>query len=318
MADSGSPSSPDESCVHTRSLRRGPIRTLTSRKTNSGWLTWRATLTGLAVAILAISGFGMIARYLPIANHVTVAAAALSPYLMSGAITSAVLGLVLRRWIVTIIATCLTVATVILQLPLYTAGHNQPEASRPLRIMTANLSLGMADASALSADAQRSADVLAVQELTFTAANSLSNAGIDETFPHKLLYPHDRASGAGIWSRFPLHSTGTVEGFEMTFLRARIQFSGLSADPTIAVAHLSGPWPQAIVDWREDLEQLPKTMNNLANEAGNACVIVAGDFNSTMDMRPFRELLRDGYGDAVEQSGAGFTPTYPGIWGFRR
>ena len=35
-------------------------------------------------------------------------------------------------------------------------------------------------------------------------------------------------------------------------------------------------------------------------------MIVAGDFNSTTDMRPFRALLRNGYRDAAEQSGAGF------------
>ncbi|MGB1226237.1 MAG: endonuclease/exonuclease/phosphatase family protein, partial [Mycobacterium sp.] len=45
--------------------------------------------------------------------------------------------------------------------------------------------------------------------------------------------------------------------------------------------------------------------------AGPGAVIVAGDFNSTPDMRQFRDLLTDGYRDAVDQIGAGWGPTFP-------
>ena len=40
-------------------------------------------------------------------------------------------------------------------------------------------------------------------------------------------------------------------------------------------------------------------------------MIVPGDFNSTLDMRPFRDLLRHGYKDAAEQAGAATAPTFP-------
>lgn len=40
-------------------------------------------------------------------------------------------------------------------------------------------------------------------------------------------------------------------------------------------------------------------------------MIVAGDFNATVDMRPFRDLLGAGYRDAAEQSGAGLTRSFP-------
>jgi hypothetical protein len=43
--------------------------------------------------------------------------------------------------------------------------------------------------------------------------------------------------------------------------------------------------------------------------------MVAGDFNATRDVGEFRRLLRDGYRDAAEQSGAGLTRTHPAdIW----
>jgi endonuclease/exonuclease/phosphatase (EEP) superfamily protein YafD len=48
-----------------------------------------------------------------------------------------------------------------------------------------------------------------------------------------------------------------------------------------------------------------------ADPAGPGSVIVAADFIITPDMRRFRDLLTNGYRDAVEQTGAGFAPTFP-------
>ena len=43
----------------------------------------------------------------------------------------------------------------------------------------------------------------------------------------------------------------------------------------------------------------------------DGAVIVAGDFNATPDIQNYRQLLAGGHADAVQQSGAGFDPTYP-------
>ena len=52
-------------------------------------------------------------------------------------------------------------------------------------------------------------------------------------------------------------------------------------------------------------------LDNFAAAAGPGAVIVGGDYNSTPDMRQFRDLPTDGYHDAVEQTGSGFAPTFP-------
>ena len=52
-------------------------------------------------------------------------------------------------------------------------------------------------------------------------------------------------------------------------------------------------------------------MDGFTDAAGPGSVIAAGDFNSTPDMGQFGHLLTDGYRDAVEQTGAGFAPTFP-------
>jgi endonuclease/exonuclease/phosphatase (EEP) superfamily protein YafD len=66
-----------------------------------------------------------------------------------------------------------------------------------------------------------------------------------------------------------------------------------------------------MTDWEQDMQRMGQTMRDVAATSDGGCVLVAGDFNGTLDMLPFRELLEHGYGDAVEQAGAGLAPTYP-------
>ena len=153
-----------------------------------------------------------------------------------------------------------------------------------------------------------------VQELTPQAVDRLSAAGLDAIFQYRWLDPRGGASGVGLWSRFPMHATRRIDGYSMAFVSARIRVPGISIDPSVLVAHLPGPWPQPIDDWRRDIDRLPATLDEVAEETGGGAVVVAGDLNSTIDMRPFRDLLRNGYRDAAEQSGAGIKPTFPADW----
>jgi endonuclease/exonuclease/phosphatase family metal-dependent hydrolase len=43
---------------------------------------------------------------------------------------------------------------------------------------------------------------------------------------------------------------------------------------------------------------------------GDSPVILAGDFNATLDHAQFRRLLRRGYADAASQDGNGLSPTW--------
>jgi endonuclease/exonuclease/phosphatase (EEP) superfamily protein YafD len=97
----------------------------------------------------------------------------------------------------------------------------------------------------------------------------------------------------------------------MGFVTAQLQVPGVSKGLTVVVVHTPGPWPWPIDDWRRDLRRLPDTLLEEAEAAGSGAVVVAGDLNATFDMHPFRALLRNGYRDAAEQSGAGIAPTFP-------
>jgi hypothetical protein len=119
--------------------------------------------------------------------------------------------------------------------------------------------------------------------------------------------PTARVCGAGIRSRPP----DPVEGATMPARGGRAQEFLVSRRIRPSLSYTSGRRPQSIDAWRRDIDRLSMALADTAQNAGSSCVIVAGDFNSTIDMRPFRALLRHGYRDAGEHSGAGFTPTFP-------
>jgi endonuclease/exonuclease/phosphatase (EEP) superfamily protein YafD len=262
----------------------------------------------------AIACWALASRYLPITNHVVLLTAALSPYLMLCAAVSAILLALARHWILMIVAFGLTATTLAVQAPLHLGSDSDRTGGVALRVLSANLREGKADPGLLVSSAREQADVLSFQELTPAEVDRLSAAGLDATFPYRWLDASDGAYGVGVWSRFPMHTTKRIGGYVMAFVSAQLQVPGVSKDPTVVVVHLPGPWPWPIDDWRRDLRRLPHTLLEEAEAAGSGAVVVAGDLNSTIDMRPFRALLRNGYRDGAEQSGAGIVRTFPADW----
>ena len=256
--------------------------------------------------------FGLLARHVPLTNQVVMFAAALSPYLMGAAVVSVVLLLVSGRWALAIAATLVVVVALAVELPLFVSDRKDRAAGTvPLRVMTANILYGRADATSLVATANASADVLAVQELTPESVERMSKAGLDETFPYRALDARPGPDGVGVWSRFPITASKRIPDYKLAMVSVRIKVEGVQVDPAVLVAHLLPPWPNPIDEFRSDMQRMQKTMRDLAESVGAGSAIVAGDFNSTPDMREFRHLLRNGFHDASLQAGAGFNRTYP-------
>lgn len=253
----------------------------------------------------------MASRYLPITNHVVMFTAALSPYLIVSSLVAVLLFVLAARKVAAAAALTATVAMTAVQVPLYLRSDIEPAQDVVVRVLTVNLRTGRADPVDLVRSAAAQGDILAVQELTPREVNRLSTAGLDAIFRYRWLEPRPGASGVGLWSRFPLHDTRRIDGYSMAFVSARIRIAGVAVDPIVLAVHLPGPWPQSIDGWRHDIGRLPHTLDEVAADAGGGAVVVAGDLNSTNDMRPFRDLLRNGYRDAAVQSAAGLAPTYP-------
>ena len=271
----------------------------------------RVLATVIGALALAAATAGLVARYLPISNEVVLLLAAVSPYLIVAGVVAMILFAVVRRWVPTIVSALLCVVMLLVLLPRYLGPEKSSVPSVPVRVLTANLGLGEADPTAVVALARGAADVLVLQELTPRLIAALSASGLDGVMPYRTVDPARNAQGIGIWSRYPIVDSQAVTGYQLAMRIARIRVPSVAIAPTVLGVHLAAPWVQPLQYFRDDLARFPTTLQAAGRNAGSGAVIVAGDLNSTYDMRPFRRLLDEGYRDAAEQAGAGLTRSFP-------
>ncbi|WP_422745661.1 endonuclease/exonuclease/phosphatase family protein [Mycobacterium sp. WMMD1722] len=272
-------------------------------------MTARRIALAAGLAFSAVSAAAIAARYVPITHHAAVVAAAFVPVLSLCAFAALLLSVAARHWPAAVAATGLSVTATAVQMPQYLPAEARTGAVT-VRVMTANVHLGQADTEQLARSAEDRADILAVQELTPSAARRLSSR-LSPTFPFRVVEARDEAAGAGLWSRYPIRDAQRIPGYRMVMLSGRVHIDDGGTDPTVVVGHMSGPWPQPVADWQADIAQASETMRELARGANGAATVVMGDFNSTLDARPFRALLHNGFRDAAQQAGVGSPPTYP-------
>ena len=271
----------------------------------------RVLATVIGALALAAATAGLVARYLLISNEVVLLLAAVSPYLIVAGVVAMILFAVVRRWVPTIVSALLCVVMLLVLLPRYLGPEKSSVPSVPVRVLTANLGLGEADPTAVVALARGAADVLVLQELTPRLIAALSASGLDGVMPYRTVDPARNAQGIGIWSRYPIVDSQAVTGYQLAMRIARIRVPSVAIAPTVLGVHLAAPWVQPLQYFRDDLARFPTTLQAAGRNAGSGAVIVAGDLNSTYDMRPFRRLLDEGYRDAAEQAGAGLTRSFP-------
>jgi endonuclease/exonuclease/phosphatase (EEP) superfamily protein YafD len=185
--------------------------------------------------------------------------------------------------------------------------HRQRPAAGPvLRVLTANLFAGRAEAEAVvELVGRKHADVLFVQELTGDAAARLQQAGLGDLLPHRVTQPVPHGPRGSIYARYPLRGGPPAEPSSAARCTARLDLpSGVFVQ--LACVHAAPPrppWsPGATVRWRGQLSALP-----VPDEGPR---ILAGDFNATLDHAQFRRLLRSGYADAASQAGHGLSATW--------
>lgn len=269
-----------------------------------------ATVLGLIALAVALAGLG--AHYLPVSGHPSLILAAAAPYLATTGPAALLLLMLGRRRLLTLVALTVTAASLWVYVPRFVGPPDPQMPVVDVRVLTANLGMGQADPSVLVAVAADGADVVAVQELTPEAADALSVAGMDAEFPYRVLSPAPVASGIGLWSRHPIVGSGRIDGYGLPILGARLRIPGVVVDTTVLSVHLVAPWPAPIDQWRRDIGLFAGTLREVGQAAGAGAVIVAGDFNATVDMTPFRRLLDEGYRDTASSAGAGLASTYPG------
>lgn len=272
----------------------------------------------IAVGALALSVTTLVLRHCPLPNIVTLLVAVGSPYIPLLALAGLALLVIGRRAMLSIVAALIVVATVAVQANWYFIGRNADIGEHmDVRVLSSNLRKGHVEAPEFIALARENADVITVSELTPGAVQGFSLAGINVAFPYSVLIPGPGAGGIGIWSRFPLTEVPSAKREKN--VAARLLVPGVRFPPLVASVHVMSPLAadkNSFTGWSAGITALKDELGELSEAASPGSVIVAGDFNSTPDMRQFRDLLTNGYRDAVEQTGAGFAPTFPSRYGF--
>ncbi|WP_231984040.1 endonuclease/exonuclease/phosphatase family protein [Mycobacterium sp. 852013-51886_SCH5428379] len=255
------------------------------------------------------------ARTFPLPNIVALILAIGAPFVPVAALLGAATAVVYRRTLLAVIAVLVLIVSLAVQVPWYYFGHPTTVGEHTeVRVLSANLRKGQANPATIVRLAENSADVITVSELTLDEIQRFSRAGLNETFPYSILKPAPGAGGIGIWSRYPLVGVPRDEVDDTAIATAKLQIPGVRFDPVVTSVHLISPLASdndTFAQWRAGISATNKHLDQLAKVAGPGAVIVGGDFNSTPDMRQFRDLLTNGYRDAVEQTGSGLSPTYP-------
>jgi endonuclease/exonuclease/phosphatase (EEP) superfamily protein YafD len=186
--------------------------------------------------------------------------------------------------------------------------HRQPPAEGPvLSVLTVNLLVGGAAGPELVELVRRTgADVLFLQEISDDAAGRLKRAGLGDLLPHEMLDIEGyRYRGSAIYARYPLREGLTIGPSYASQPTARLDLPG-GRQVQVVCVHPHPPMPPwslaSAPRWRGELAALPP--------AGDPPVVLAGDFNATLDHAQFRRLLRLGHVDAASRVGKGLVPTW--------
>ncbi|MFE5643855.1 endonuclease/exonuclease/phosphatase family protein [Rhodococcus sp. NPDC056516] len=178
-----------------------------------------------------------------------------------------------------------------------------------MRIMSINVAKGAADVDAVVEAARlHKVDAVAVQELTPAFAAALEAAGMPDIFPFNVIRPDHDARGTGLWSRLPISEPRQLNGFGFACVAGTIEFKNAKYD--VVATHITAPiQDHDSTSWITDLARVRALLDTNPNP-----VIVAGDFNATIDHRQFRDLLHDGTQDAARQAGRSYKGTFPANW----
>jgi endonuclease/exonuclease/phosphatase (EEP) superfamily protein YafD len=271
-----------------------PRKRIGGRKTTALLLLLALAFLGIAVLrVLGIDG-----------NQYTIPALALTPYVAPGGVLLALLAFLLRRRFLAVAVLLLAIAVVILLLPRVFANDQPAAEGQRIRVLTANLDRGSADAAALvNLVRDNDIDVLVLPELTQTAVSALDSAHLAEALPHRVFEPGAGVEGSGIAAKFDVRKIILIEHSTLAQPSVVVDLPDRDDLEVIAV-HVPAATRGDAARWQRELAALPPTTPN------QRARVLAGDFNATWDHAAFRGILDRGYVDAAEQTGRGLLPTW--------
>lgn len=184
------------------------------------------------------------------------------------------------------------------------------EGSPRLVVLAQNFEEG--DAAALrTLVEQHEVDVLVLTDAGPDQVAAVVAAGVGEVLTHDTT---QRAGGSVVWSRYPITSDDLVsDGGDSRVVTVDVPRMG---EVGVVAVHPTPPYQEDGRRWRADWDRVITRVREVVGEEANGRVVVAGDFNATLDHIPVRTLRSMGFRDAGEQVDAGLSSTWPanGSW----
>jgi len=179
-----------------------------------------------------------------------------------------------------------------------------------LQLFFSNLWNQVGDISPLAKEiSEAGADVVILRELTPRHLEVLERRATFEGFGWRTVQPGHGATGGGLWSRLELVSS------EWWYLGGRahvrcvvVQRCGHTAE--VLGIHVPAPVGGHVALWASTLRDLASRVSSRLTEDATP-LVVAGDFNATVDHLPFRLLNRAGLVDAAAVRHRGWRMTWP-------
>jgi endonuclease/exonuclease/phosphatase (EEP) superfamily protein YafD len=289
-----------------RLVMRFPVAADSDSKGDTVRTLLRRTVIAVAMVILLLAALAFALRWVDVQRPWEAALVSLLPWLAVTSLLAVVASLAAGSRRIAAAGLVMVVGLAAVLVPQSVAGGARVLPGRSLVVVSCNLKYGEAHAATLVADLTKDrAEVFMAEELTPQEVSALDAAGITSRLPYTALAPGPVASGVGIWSSIPLQRTTQVPRLFNHVAGGQVRF-GPGVLPLLVV-HIAAPWPTQAPQWSTDLHVLRSWL------VSHRVAIVGGDFNSTVNHQPFRNLLSAGVGytDAARDAHATIIRTYP-------
>jgi len=185
-----------------------------------------------------------------------------------------------------------------------------------LVVLSSNLQHGRGDpATIVEAVKTRDVDLLLLVEVTHEAYAALLEAGITALLPHATGSPRADARAVMIFSRSPLRAADGPALPPVGYGAALVTVVTPSGDVRAAVVHPVMPLPGHAPRWHRELAGIADWAGSVPRDLP---VVLAGDFNATLDHPVLRRLGDVGFVDAHRDAGRGRLATWPRVPGLSR
>lgn len=183
----------------------------------------------------------------------------------------------------------------------------------PLRLVTANLSNDTGGIGPVPEEITLAyPDLVVLQEVTPAHRGTLDELATRLGLIHSEVRANRGHAGLGVWSRFELYGAHwlDVAGEPQLWIWVDLPDGGRLR---LAVVHAPSPVPQKVERWRSWFATMTVMVGSELTDHDDP-LLMAGDFNATIDHRPFRRLLDAGLSDAAPDRWGGWPMTWSTRW----